>query len=280
LLILDGHESHYSDEFEEYCKENNIITLCMPPHSSHILQPLDVGCFSPLKKAYGRQIEDMMRAHITYITKDDFFPAFRIAFFAAMTENNIQGGFRGAGLLPFDPESVISILDLKLKTPTPPNSRPSTAQPWVSQTPNNPTEALSQTTFIKNQIAHHQNSSPTSIYEAVDQFAKGTSKIIHQLALLKADNQILQQGIEELSKRRRAKKTRLQQGGSLSQQEAQDLQDKRDLAQQLKQETQASSGRKPREETRARRCGNCGETGHNARTCQIVIETSEEEDSE
>ena len=32
-----------------------------------------------------------------------------------------------------------------------------------------------------------------------------------------------------------------------------------------------------REETRARRCGNCNGTGHNTRTCQIVIETSEED---
>src|ERR1700722_654656 len=119
LLVLDGHKSHYSDEFEEYCKEHNIITLCMPAHSSHILQPLDVGCFSPLKKAYSRQIEDMMRAHIVYITKDDFFPAFHAAFNIAMTESNIRGGFQGARLLPFDPESVISTLDLKLKTPTP-----------------------------------------------------------------------------------------------------------------------------------------------------------------
>ena len=280
LLILDGHESHHSDDFEEYCKENNIITLCMPPHSSHILQPLDVGCFSPLKKAYGRYIEDMMRAHITHITKDDFFPAFRSAFFAALTESNIQGGFRGAGIVPFDPESVISTLDLKLKTPTPTTSRPRTPEPWVSQTPNNPIEATSQTTFIKNRIACHNNSSPTSIYEAVDQFAKGTSKIMHKLALLQSEVQILRQANEELSKRRRAKKTRLRQGGSLSQQEAQDLQDERDIMQQIKQETQARSGRKPRQETRARRCGNCGETGHNARTCQIVVETSEEEDSE
>ena len=112
------------------------------------------------------------------------------------------------------------MLDLKLKTPTPLNSRPSTAQPWVSQTPNNPTEASSQSTFIKNRIARHQNSSPTSIYEAVDQFTKGASKIIHQLALLKAENQTLRQANEILSKRRRAKKTRLQQGGSLSQQES------------------------------------------------------------
>ena len=280
LLILDGHESHHSDEFEEYCKGNNIITLCMPPHSSHILQPLDIGCFSPLKKAYGRQIEDMMRAHITHITKDDFFPAFYNAFSAAMTESNIQGGFKGAGLVPFNPEGVISALDLKLKTPTPTNSRPGTAQPWVSQTPKKPTEATSQTAFIKNRIACHQNSSPTSIYEAVDQFAKGTSKIMHELALLQSEVQILRQANEGLSKRRRAKKTRLRQGGSLSQQEAQELQDDRDLAQQVKQETQANSGRKPREETHARRCGNCHMTGHNARTCQTIIVTSEEEDSE
>jgi hypothetical protein len=252
----------------------------MPAHSSHILQPLDVGCFSPLKKAYGRQIENMMQAYITHITKDDFFPAFYTAFLSTMTENNIRGGFRGAGLLPFDPESVISTLDLKLKTPTPSNSRPSTSQPWVSQTPNNPIEASSQTTFIKNRIACHQNSSPTSIYEAVDQFAKGALKIMYQLALLKAENQTLRQANEVLSKRRRAKRTRLQQGGSLTQQEAQDLQDKRDVARQVEQETKASSGRKPREETRARRCGNCGETGHNARTCQIIIETSEEDNSE
>ena len=104
----------------------------MPAHSSHILQPLDVGCFSPLKKVYSRKIEDMMQTYITHITKDDFFPTFREAHFAVMTKSNIRGGFRGAGLIPFDPKRVISILDLKLHTLTPENSRLGTAQPWVS----------------------------------------------------------------------------------------------------------------------------------------------------
>jgi len=54
LLILDGHESHLSAQFQHYCTERKIITLCMPPHSSHILQPLDVSCFAPLKLSYGR----------------------------------------------------------------------------------------------------------------------------------------------------------------------------------------------------------------------------------
>ena len=103
---------------------------------------------------------------------------------------------------------------------------------------------------------------------------------MHQLVLLKAENQSLRQANEALSKRRRAKKIRLRQGGSPSQQEAQDLQDDRDVREQVKQETRASTGRKQRVETRGRRCGNCGATGHNARTCDIIGEVSEEEDSE
>ena len=53
LLLLDGHESHNSTDFELYCKENNIITLCMLPHLSNLLQSLDTGCFGSLKLAYG-----------------------------------------------------------------------------------------------------------------------------------------------------------------------------------------------------------------------------------
>jgi hypothetical protein len=57
LLILDGHTSHVSLPFIEYCEEHNIIPLCLPPHSTHILQPLDVGIFSPLAKAYKSRIQ-------------------------------------------------------------------------------------------------------------------------------------------------------------------------------------------------------------------------------
>ncbi|KAF2192836.1 CENP-B protein, partial [Zopfia rhizophila CBS 207.26] len=51
LLVINGHESHNSLEFQQLCKEKNIITLYMPSHSSHLLQPLNVGCFGPLKQA-------------------------------------------------------------------------------------------------------------------------------------------------------------------------------------------------------------------------------------
>ncbi|RKK70134.1 hypothetical protein BFJ71_g17692, partial [Fusarium oxysporum] len=148
LLILDGHESHHSVEFERYCEANKIITLCMPAHSSHLLQPLDIGCFGPLKKAYGREIEDLIRRSVHHISKTEFFPAFAAAFQATMTEKNIRGAFRGAGLVPFDPESVISKLDVQLRTPTPPVEEASQAQPWTSKTPKTVLEAESQSEYL------------------------------------------------------------------------------------------------------------------------------------
>jgi len=61
LLILDGHSSHATPEFDQFCKDNKIITLCMPPHTSHLLQPLDVGCYSPLKVVYGHEVSELAR---------------------------------------------------------------------------------------------------------------------------------------------------------------------------------------------------------------------------
>jgi hypothetical protein len=100
MLVLDGHESHQSAEFETFCKTNNIVTISLPAHSSHLTQPLDVGCFSALKKAYGRQIEHFIKLHINHITKVEFFLAFKAAHYAAITKSNVKGGFRGVGLTP------------------------------------------------------------------------------------------------------------------------------------------------------------------------------------
>lgn len=93
LLLLDGHESHQSVDFELYCKANKIITLCMPAHASHMLQPLDFACFRPLKRAYGQAISDLMRARVTQVTKEEFLPAFYSAHEAAMNEKIVLAGF-------------------------------------------------------------------------------------------------------------------------------------------------------------------------------------------
>jgi hypothetical protein len=278
--VLDGHESHHSAEFENYCKENDIVTLCMPPHSSHLLQPLDVGCFSVLKRSYGREIEKLMRNHIHHITKPDFFLAFHAAFWVTFRPENVRGGFRGAGLVPFDPEKVISQLDIKLRTPTPTGPPLAQSDAWVSKTPQNANETSLQTTHIKDRISRHQNSSPTSIFGALDQITKGAMKVMHKMVLMEARVKELEVANEALSKRRRAKKRRIRAGGPLSMYEATDILDDKDVQAQLEEETQLGSGRTGRRGAGLRHCSNCSKTGHNSRTCQEDTEMDKESDSE
>ena len=57
---------------------------------------------------------------------------------------------------------------------------------------------------------------------AVDQLAKGTMAVMHQVALLRSEVSSLRKANEALSKRRRAKRTRVQLGGSLTVQVAQE----------------------------------------------------------
>ena len=162
----------------------------------------------------------MIRIYINHVSKLEFLCTFREVFFASMTEKNIQGGFTGAGLMPYDPERVLSKLDVRLRTPTPLNSPAGTPLPWAFKTPHNPQEANEQSKLIKARIASHQNSSPTSMLAAVDQLAKGTTAVMHQLTLLRSEVSSLRKANEALSKRRRAKRTRVQLGGSLAVQDA------------------------------------------------------------
>jgi hypothetical protein len=114
ILVLDRHKSHESAEFQEYYKVYNIITLRLPPYSSYLTQPLDVGCFSILKQAYGRQIKTFIKAYINYFTKVEFFLVFIIIYKELITAENAQAGFRRASLVPFDPQAILLKLDVKL----------------------------------------------------------------------------------------------------------------------------------------------------------------------
>lgn len=107
LLIVDGHDSHASPEFDQYCTANNIISLCMPAHASHLLQPLDVGCYSPLKYAYGQAIQQLARQHVYHIDKLDFLSVYKQIREAAITEKNIQAGFQASGLVPHSADSTL-----------------------------------------------------------------------------------------------------------------------------------------------------------------------------
>ena len=80
---------------------------------------------------YGREIEVFIKASITYIIKLEFFIVFKAVYNRTMTSENVQAGFKGIGLVFFDPEVVISKLDIKLRTPTPIGPPLADADFWV-----------------------------------------------------------------------------------------------------------------------------------------------------
>lgn len=52
VLICDGYGTHETLKILEFCFENNIILCRLPSHTSHKLQPCDVGAFTTLKAAF------------------------------------------------------------------------------------------------------------------------------------------------------------------------------------------------------------------------------------
>jgi hypothetical protein len=133
LLILDGHSSHSTPEFDHYCTENNIITLCMPPHTSHLLQLLGVSCFSLLKRAYGQEIQELACQGVYYIDKIDFLMIYTQIRPRVFTEQNIKAGFEATGLISYSLHHVLSSLTV-VRTPSPPATTADNVA-WTAETP-------------------------------------------------------------------------------------------------------------------------------------------------
>jgi len=177
----------------------------MPPHSSHMLQPMDVGCFGPLKTAFSKQNQDLIKNHVFHVTKEDFIATFHQAFLASFTQANVQAGFRGSGLHPFDPEAVLSHLDPVPRSPSLPLSQES----WYAKTPSNTKEVDKQATLIKQRVERHQSSSPTPILDALYQLSKGAQVMAASTALLQGQITTLQKANEAMHIRKKRKRKAL-----------------------------------------------------------------------
>ncbi|KAF2185660.1 DDE-domain-containing protein, partial [Zopfia rhizophila CBS 207.26] len=99
--------THEMLEILEFCIENNIILCRLPSHTSHKLQPCDVGVFAPLKAAYRDQVERLYRGGLDTVGKEHFTSLYSLARETAFTKRNIRAGWAATGLFPFNPERVL-----------------------------------------------------------------------------------------------------------------------------------------------------------------------------
>ena len=59
--------AHISPTAIDLARENGVVMLTIPPHTSHYLQPLDRTCYGPFKTAFGVAMDGWMRSHPGYI---------------------------------------------------------------------------------------------------------------------------------------------------------------------------------------------------------------------
>jgi len=102
--------------------------------------------------------------------------------------------------------------------------------------------------------------------------AKGIERLAHENTLLSAEVRTLRAANEALSKRRRAKKTRIRQGGALTVEDAQDIIARKEAEEEVRRDVRVARGSRREGQLSAKHCRACGETGYNARTCQDTIE--------
>lgn len=129
LLIIDGHSSHINWEFITLADSLNILILIMPPHTTHRLQPLDVGLFGPLQQSYCRHLDEFSFDGLGWVsmTKRMFWSVFKKAWKDSFTEKNIKSAFKKTGIWPLKKEIVISQLPTVIKAPQTPSRLPSLA---------------------------------------------------------------------------------------------------------------------------------------------------------
>ena len=104
LLVLDGHLTHTKNmEVIDLARANHVTLLVLPPHSTHRLQPLDVGFMFPLSKFYGQAIQKWLRNNPSrVVTVHQVGQLFGEAYLRAAAPSTAINAFRRTGICPCD----------------------------------------------------------------------------------------------------------------------------------------------------------------------------------
>ena len=102
FLVLDGHNTHVKNlKAIELARKENVIMLCLPPHTTHKIQPLDRTLFKHLQPYYDQAAERWLRTHVgRVITPYQLCGLFNEAYCKAATMSTAINGFARCGIWP------------------------------------------------------------------------------------------------------------------------------------------------------------------------------------
>ena len=113
LLLLDGHSSHFCPETVHLADEHDIVVFVLPPNSTHLLQPLDKGTFSPLKTYWKQECHEFMSKNPgEVVSRFTFSKILGRSWERCMRLSNVQAGFKVTGVYPFDREAAFKQINM------------------------------------------------------------------------------------------------------------------------------------------------------------------------
>jgi hypothetical protein len=134
LLIIDGHGSHVTKAFIDYCHENKILLFVFPPHATHTLQPLDVVCFKSLASNYSNELANQHQRRLgeSPMNKGDFLTLFIPAWERTFTNKLVKQAFECTGIHPRNADVILD--RFRTSTPQPPAMPPDQTGPHEAST--------------------------------------------------------------------------------------------------------------------------------------------------
>jgi hypothetical protein len=242
VLICDGFGTHETLEILEFCFANNILLCRLPSHTSHKLQPCDVGVFGPLKAAYRDEVEKLYRGGANTVTKEHFTSLYSLAREKALTHRNIKAGWGRSGLHPFNPERVLK----DIRKPLPNLAVPEINEMKVETSPQDiglqtpvTAEALKS---LRNLIERDTHTLDEESKQRLEKFANAAQVSFAERALLEDNNQLLFKQNNEAKHRRSVKSTVVGKAKVMSYEDIEEARAKR----AEKTQAAASKGRRGR----------------------------------
>lgn len=216
LLILDGYGSRYTKPYIKYCDDHNIILFGLPPHSTHILQPLDVVVFQPLKHYYNKAIDCIVRDGCLHITKIEFFMIIQDVWLKSFKKTTILSSFEKTGIHPWNPQLVLQKIYERVVLAHPVTPEPQSS-PCLYRTPTTYKQINKVAYQIESQIKDLEDDELKPYIKAnILRFINGALAQGAELIQTMSDLKRTKLAEEQAYRRRLNKNRQLQSGGILT----------------------------------------------------------------
>ena len=106
VLLLDGHSSHKDYKSSLFCRDQKVVLFALPPHTSHVMQPLDKCFFGPFKSNWKIACNEFIHLNHTPIDKFTFGRVFKQAYDKTSSPELAIKCFDACGLWPVDENAI------------------------------------------------------------------------------------------------------------------------------------------------------------------------------